>query len=137
MRITVVGGGYVGSGHGGLLRRTRAHRDIVEIDAGEGGGDQRGRARSTSGARCAPRAACRQAALRGDGLRPVAEADHSFVCVGNPTGGADLSMVVAASRSIGEALCSGNGSHTVVVKSTVPPGTTAGLVVPATRSGLR
>jgi hypothetical protein len=24
-----------------------------------------------------------------------------------------------------------------VVKSTVPPGTTAGLVVPATRSGLR
>ena len=40
-------------------------------------------------------------------------------------------MVAAASRSIGEALCGGNGSHTVVVKSTVPPGTTAGLVVPA------
>ncbi|MGE4375177.1 MAG: hypothetical protein AB7D01_05655 [Methanoculleus sp.] len=71
---------------------------------------------------------------------PVAEADLSFVCVGTPPaadGSADLSMVAAASRSIGEALCSGNGSHTVVVKSTVPPGTTAGLVVPATISGLR
>ena len=39
-------------------------------------------------------------------------------------------MVAAASRSIGEALCGGNGSHTVVVKSTVPPGTTAGTVMP-------
>jgi UDP-N-acetyl-D-mannosaminuronate dehydrogenase len=45
--------------------------------------------------------------------------------------------MVAASRSIGEALCDGKRPHTVVVKSTVPPGTTAGLVVPATRSGLR
>jgi len=35
-------------------------------------------------------------------------------------------MVVAASRSIGEALCDGKRPHTVVVKSTVPPGTTAG-----------
>jgi UDPglucose 6-dehydrogenase len=54
-----------------------------------------------------------------------------MICVGTPSrqdGEADLTMVASASRSIGEALRNGEGSHVVAVKSTVPPGTTDLLV---------
>jgi UDPglucose 6-dehydrogenase len=47
-----------------------------------------------------------------------------------PDGSADLSMVETASRSIGGSLKESEGYHVVVVKSTVPPGTTQDLVMP-------
>lgn len=56
----------------------------------------------------------------------------SFVCVGTPQmidGNTDLSMIKAVSKSLGTAL--GNAmtqDHIIVVKSTVPPGTTEGLI---------
>jgi len=65
---------------------------------------------------------------------PVPFSDITFVCVGtppNPDGSADLSKVEAASLSIGQSLRDKRCPHVVVVKSTVPPGTTATLVVPA------
>src|SRR5688572_31040180 len=42
----------------------------------------------------------------------------------------DLSAVKKASRQIGEALASKRAYHTVVVKSTVVPGTTDSVVLP-------
>lgn len=57
----------------------------------------------------------------------------SFTCVGTPQkedGTADLRWVKEAARSIGEALKECNGYHLAVMKSTVPPGTCAGLFIP-------
>jgi UDPglucose 6-dehydrogenase len=63
----------------------------------------------------------------------IPESDVTFICVGTPPradGSADLSMIESASRSIGSALKDGDRYHVVTVKSTVPPGTTERLVMP-------
>jgi UDPglucose 6-dehydrogenase len=63
----------------------------------------------------------------------ISRSDISLICVGTPPaadGGADLSMVRSASRSIGEALRGSTSYHVVAVKSTVTPGTTSSLVMP-------
>ncbi|MDN5340801.1 MAG: UDPglucose 6-dehydrogenase [Euryarchaeota archaeon] len=141
MRITVVGGGYVGLVTGACFAELGHTVNIVEIDAEKAAAINAGRAPIHE--RGLDALLERHAGKRlraGTDYGPVADADISFVCVGTPPaadGSADLSMVAAASRSIGEALRAGKKSHTVVVKSTVPPGTTAGLVVPTVleRSG--
>jgi UDPglucose 6-dehydrogenase/GDP-mannose 6-dehydrogenase len=60
----------------------------------------------------------------------VADSDVTFIAVGTPSTpeGIDLSAVVAAAESIGDALAGRSTYHVVVVKSTVIPGTTAGIV---------
>ena len=63
----------------------------------------------------------------------VPASDVSFICVGTPSdanGNADLSMITSASMSIGAALQNKRGYHVIVVKSTVPPGTTQNIVMP-------
>ena len=74
----------------------------------------------------------------------VRDSDLVFICVGTPCrddGCADLSMIRAASQSIGKILAGCNDEPVVVVKSTVPPGTTECVVRPlvedaAGRSGI-
>jgi len=65
-------------------------------------------------------------------------ADVSLVCVGTPSspaGSTDLSYVLRAVQEIGHALVTSgppaSGFHSVVVRSTVPPGTVEGAVTPA------
>lgn len=68
----------------------------------------------------------------------VSESDLIFICVGTPPasdGAVDLSLIDSASRSIGEALKGSEGYHVVAVKSTVPPGTTQNLVRSAVMKG--
>jgi UDPglucose 6-dehydrogenase len=67
------------------------------------------------------------------GYEAVSDSDLSLICVGTPPrpdGNSDLSMVWSASVSIGKALQGIDGYHVVVVKSTVPPGTTQSQVMP-------
>lgn len=62
----------------------------------------------------------------------VVGSDLTFICVGTPDapgGGIDLKYVKSAARGIGETLAR-KGWHTVVVKSTVVPGTTDSVVLP-------
>jgi UDPglucose 6-dehydrogenase len=69
--------------------------------------------------------------VAGTDYAPVGGADQTFICVGTPSredGSADLDQVEAASRSVGEALAGASRPHVVVVKSTVPPGTTDRVV---------
>ena len=68
----------------------------------------------------------------------VDAADVSLVCVGTPSspqGSTDLSHVLRAAKEIGQAMVSvappPSGSHNIVVRSTVPPGTVDGAVIPA------
>ncbi len=61
----------------------------------------------------------------------VLQTDVTFLTVGTPPtldGGADLRYVVQACNDIGRALKEKNAYHLVVVKSTVPPGTTRDVV---------
>jgi UDPglucose 6-dehydrogenase len=63
----------------------------------------------------------------------VAESEAAFIAVGTPSapdGSADLSQVEAAARAVGRAM-RGKKWYLVVVKSTVPPGTTESLVAGA------
>ncbi|MDY0387316.1 MAG: UDP-glucose/GDP-mannose dehydrogenase family protein [Methanolobus sp.] len=62
----------------------------------------------------------------------VQNTDASFICVGTPSeedGSIDLSIVKAASVSLGKAIAKKDHYHVVVVKSTVVPETTEKLVL--------
>lgn len=64
----------------------------------------------------------------------ISDTDITILCVGTPQGtdgNADLSMIASASRSLGSYLIDNNSYHLVVVKSTVPPGTTESLIIPS------
>ena len=65
--------------------------------------------------------------------RTVKQTEVSFLCVGTPSsedGSIDLSYIREASRELGTALREKGSYHTVVVKSTVLPETTEGVVLP-------
>src|SRR4051795_9283001 len=69
-----------------------------------------------------------------DSIAAVLASDISFVCVGTPSlrsGKLDLSHVEKVSREIGSALKQKSSFHTVVLRSTVLPGTTETLMIPA------
>ncbi|MGB3898853.1 MAG: UDP-glucose/GDP-mannose dehydrogenase family protein [Mesorhizobium sp.] len=64
----------------------------------------------------------------------VMGSDLSLLCVGTPSranGSLDLSAVQAVSRQIGSSLAGKNSYHSVVVRSTVLPGTLSDIVVPS------
>ncbi len=68
-----------------------------------------------------------------DGVRAVAESEISFISVGTPSlrnGKLDLRAVEHVCRQIGQAIALKNTFHTVVLRSTVLPGTAEGLVIP-------
>jgi GDP-mannose 6-dehydrogenase len=68
-----------------------------------------------------------------DLVTAVLETDVTILAVGTPTaadGSCDLSYVRTASSSIGAALAKKDGYHLVILRCSVPPGTTADVVVP-------
>jgi len=77
-----------------------------------------------------------------DSLTAVAASEISMICVGTPSasnGSLDLEAVERVAASIGVGLAAGSSRHTIVVRSTVLPGTTENVVIPALErtSGLR
>ena len=69
----------------------------------------------------------------GDVAMAVAHTDVTFVSVGTPTGedgGCDDTAIRAAARAIGEGLRMKSGRHTVVMRCSIPPGTTMNVMVP-------
>ena len=63
----------------------------------------------------------------------VRNSDLTFICVGTPPqpdGSSDLSQVTGVSKTIGQALAHDSRHHTIIMKSTVLPGTIENIVIP-------
>jgi GDP-mannose 6-dehydrogenase len=72
-----------------------------------------------------------------DAAAALVATDVSIICVGTPStraGGQDLTALERVATSIGESLPADGEHHTVVVRSTVLPGTTENVVAPRVRS---
>ncbi len=72
-----------------------------------------------------------------EGIAAVQNSDISFLCVGTPSlrnGKLDLGHIERVAREIGTALKQKKSHHTVVVRSTLLPGTTESLVIPMLES---
>ena len=68
-----------------------------------------------------------------DVAQAIADTELSFVCVGTPSspnGGQDLSAIKRVMEQIGGALAKKSGTHTIVLRSTVQPGTLESVVRP-------
>lgn len=136
MKISIFGLGYVGTVSAGCLAqdghevtgvdpvRTKVdlinagQSPIIEVDIGEiiASAVSLGSLRATS-----------------DQDQAICETDLSFVCVGTPSqinGNLDLTYIRRVCELIGEALKNKAARHTVVIRSTILPGTMHQLVIP-------
>lgn len=145
MKISVFGLGYVGAVSSACLARD-GHQVIgvdpnptkVElINAGRSPIVEEGLAELMQAAVAAGR-------LRAtaDARRAVQETELSLICVGTPSqanGSLNLDFVRGVCREIGSRLKTKEGFHTVVMRSTVLPGTMRGTVIPLLEeaSGMR
>ncbi len=139
--IAVVGTGYVGLVTG-LALAAHGHRVVcVDVDAAKVDSVNQGKAAFfEAGVDAALRKAIKTGALSAttDGVSAVRGAEFSFLCVGTPAranGSMDDRQLRSAAAMIGDALKRRKGRHTVVVKSTVLPGTTETVIVPEIRRG--
>lgn len=136
MNVTVFGLGYVGSVTAACLANHGHHVVGVDLDAAKVRALNESRSPVVEpGLESLVIAGVTAGMLRAtrsvrDGLE---SADLSLVCVGTPSAGngsTDLSQVRRVVGQIGAALAELDRPHTVVIRSTVPPGTVEGVVVP-------
>jgi GDP-mannose 6-dehydrogenase len=146
MRVAVIGLGYVGTVTAACLA-SRGHdvwgvdveaAKVDEINAGRSPVAEPGLgaliAETVAGGTLHATTSCAEA---------LDEADVSLVCVGTPSaarGGTDLFYVRRAVDDLVAALRAGrpsaSGHHSMVIRSTVPPGTVDEVVIPALTEGL-
>lgn len=136
MRVSIFGLGYVGTVSAGCLASdghevigvdpvsekvdliNRGRSPIIEADIGEiiAATTKSGHLRATH-----------------DPSQAILETELSFVCVGTPSqpnGNLDLRYIRRICEQIGEALKSKSARHTVVIRSTILPGTMHRIVIP-------
>ena len=134
MKISIFGMGYVGCVSAACLARDG--HEVVGIDLSPAKLDllRSGKAPIVEeGIQELTRQAVEAGRLRvtSDASAAIADSDLTFICVGTPSspnGAQDLSAVSRVAETIGAALANKGGFHTVVLRSTVAPGTTDGLV---------
>ncbi|MGP0174370.1 GDP-mannose 6-dehydrogenase [Pseudomonas sp. NCHU5208] len=136
MRISIFGLGYVGAVCAGCLS-ARGH-DVIGVDISANKIDLINNGKSPivePGLEELLQQGLRQGRLRGttDVITAVLESDVSFICVGTPSkknGDLELNYIEGVCREIGLALRDKTERHTVVVRSTVLPGTAKNVVLP-------
>jgi GDP-mannose 6-dehydrogenase len=135
MRILVWGLGYVGTVSAACLAQ-RGHEVVgIEPNADKVEALNRGDCLVTEpGLAALVHANVGAGRLRAaaEGRTLIAGAAASLICVGTPSaadGSTQIDQVCSVAREIGLGLRDGGGYHTVIVRSTVPPGTTRRRVV--------
>jgi GDP-mannose 6-dehydrogenase len=136
LKVSVFGLGYVGTVSAGCLANdghevlgvdpfptkvdliNKGQSPIIEADIGEiiASNAKSGRLRATD-----------------DQAQAIRETELSFVCVGTPSqsnGNLDLSYIRRVCEQIGQALKVKSARHTVVIRSTILPGTMHKMVIP-------
>jgi UDPglucose 6-dehydrogenase len=132
MKVSIIGTGYVGLVTGACL--AECGHDVTCVDVDPGKVEMINSARSPIFEKGLPELMERHVGRRlrasTDLAAAVAATDVTFIAVGTPAadGKIDLSYVEAAASEIGGALRHKTGYSTVIVKSTVIPGTTVGVV---------
>ena len=139
MRISIVGSGYVGTTLAACL--ADLGHDVVTIDV-----DEAVVADLNDGVAPIHEPGLAELVERHAGARlsatteydAVRETDATFLALPTPCredGSIDASTIEAGARSVGSTLASKEGEHTVIVKSTVIPGTTEDVLLPAIERG--
>jgi len=135
MKISVVGGGYVGLVTGTCFAELGHDVTLVEIDPEKVRAINNGKPPIfENGLENLLKQNFGKRIHASTGYESVTSAEIVFISVGTPpkpNGSANLSYIEAASISIGNALKANPAYCVVVVKSTVPPGTTEKIVWPA------
>ncbi|HEY1320412.1 MAG TPA: nucleotide sugar dehydrogenase, partial [Streptosporangiaceae bacterium] len=146
MRVAVIGLGYVGTVTAACLA-SRGH-DVWGVDVEPAKVDEIRAGRSPVaepglGALIAETVAGGTLRATTSVAEALDEADVSLVCVGTPSaarGGTDLFYIRRAVEDLVAALREvrppASGRHSVVIRSTVPPGTVDQVVIPALTEGL-
>ncbi|MDD1683360.1 MAG: UDP-glucose/GDP-mannose dehydrogenase family protein [Methanoregula sp.] len=141
MKITIVGGGYVGLVTGACFADIGHDVTVIDVDPVKVGiiNEKRSPIFEPGLENILIRTIGKN--LRADlSYNSVSTSDLTFICVGTPPkgdGSTDLTYIESASRSIGMALQNTLGYRVVVVKSTVPPKTTETVVRPAVLASAR
>ncbi|WOF16375.1 UDP-glucose/GDP-mannose dehydrogenase family protein [Methanoplanus sp. FWC-SCC4] len=136
MKITVIGGGYVGLVSAACFAELGNHVTVIEIDSKKVD-------MINAGVPPIYEKGLEELLKKHSGKNLVAKSDYndislsdiSVICVGTPPlkdGSANLSYIKSAAGSIGGEIKKNPGHyHVVAVKSTVPPGTTENIVAKA------
>src|SRR3989442_4339682 len=142
MRVSVFGLGYLGWVTAGLLGR--AGHEIVGVDVNREKVEMINAAASPVvepglAELLAEVVGARRLRATTSTQEAVASSSLSLICVGTPgrvNGQLDLRAIERVGVAIGEALAARGEAHTVVLRSTVLPGVTEGVLVPAILSGV-
>lgn len=139
MKVSVFGLGYVGCVTGACLAK-HGH-DVIGVDVnpvkvklindGECPIVEPGLAELIADVTDSKRTAAGGFRATNDGAEAIANSDITMICVGTPSdasGSVNLEGVRRCVQSISEMLTAKDGYHVVVVRSTVPPGTTDSLI---------
>jgi|1185.fasta_scaffold00375_3 GDP-mannose 6-dehydrogenase len=137
MSVSVFGLGYVGCVSAACL--AKEGHDVIGVDVSETKVDMINAGRATiveNGIAELVREMVDEGRLRAttDAREALANSSISLVCVGTPSranGSIDLRYLERACVEIGEGLRAKSEHHTVVIRSTVVPGTLEQLVIPA------
>ena len=136
MKVSVFGLGYVGAVSAGCVAQEghevigvdRAQTKVDLINAGQSPIIEADIGEIIAAAVSAGRLRATQ-----DPVRAIRDTDLSFVCVGTPSqinGNLDLTYIMRVCEEIGLALKSKAARHTVVIRSTILPGTMRRIVIP-------
>jgi UDPglucose 6-dehydrogenase len=134
MNVSIVGSGYVGTTVAACLADLGHDVRTIDIDSERVDAINAGEAPIEE-----PELGDLVAAHGGSRLRATTDydavraTDVTFLALPTPAnedGSIDLAYVEAATESLGATLADADGHHTVVVKSTVVPGTTEDVIVP-------
>ena len=135
MRISVIGTGYVGLVSGACFAEIGHDCTCVDVDASKVAKINAGQAPIFERGLAEILARHVGSRLRAttDLNSAIQATEVTFIAVGTPFDGQqiDLSYIRDAARQIGTSLRDKRGYHVVVVKSTVVPGTTDEVVIPA------